>query len=61
VRDRLTILFGTFTWCEKLLAPAVGLFVAPPAIDARTASMLNINPVEAVLLLDQFAKLRPWD
>src|SRR5262245_28470651 len=53
VGDRVTIPFGTFTWSEKVLAPAQGLFVVPPTIDARTASMLNINPTTAVLLLDR--------
>src|SRR6266851_8338119 len=51
VGDRVTIPFGTFTWSEKVVAPAQGLFVVPPSIDARTASMLNINPTTAVLLL----------
>src|SRR5258706_12213979 len=59
--DRVTIPFGTFTWSEKVLAPARGLFVVPPSVDAKTASMLNINPTTAVLLLGQFAKLRPKD
>src|SRR5258706_16179554 len=54
VGDRVTIPFGTFTWSEKVLAPVEGLFVVPPAIDARTASMLNINPTTAVLLLSEF-------
>src|SRR5260370_9611773 len=54
VGDRVTIPFGTFTWADKLLAPAYGLFVVLPSIDARTASMLNINPTTAVLLLDEF-------
>jgi len=61
VGDRVTIPFGTFTWSEKVLAPAQGLFVVPPSIDARTASMLNINPTTAVLLLDEFVKLQPKD
>jgi NADPH:quinone reductase-like Zn-dependent oxidoreductase len=61
VGDRVTIPFKTFTWSEKVLAPAQGLFVVPPSVDARTASMLNINPVTAVLLLDQFAQLGPKD
>jgi NADPH:quinone reductase-like Zn-dependent oxidoreductase len=59
VGDRVTIPFGTFTWSEKVLAPADGLFVVPPSIDARTASMLNINPTTAVLLLSEFVKLKP--
>src|SRR6266852_6752188 len=61
VGDWVTIPFRTFTWAEKVLAPAHGLFVVPPSIDARTASMLNINPTTAVLLLDQFVKLKPKD
>src|SRR4029453_15593457 len=61
VGDRVTIPFGTFTWAEKVLAPAQGLFVVPPSVDAKTASMLNINPTTAVLLLDEFVKLKPKD
>src|ERR1700758_1874630 len=61
VGDRVTIPFRTFTWAEKVLAPAHGLFVVPPSIDAKTASMLNINPTTAVLLLDGFVKLKPRD
>ncbi len=61
VGDRVTIPFGTFTWSEKVLAPAEGLFVVPASIDAKTASMLNINPTTAVLLLSEFVKLKPKD
>jgi len=61
VGGRVTIPFGTFTWAQKVLAPVDGLFVVPPAIDAKTASMLNINPTTAVLLLDGFVKLKPGD
>src|ERR1700686_5023682 len=61
VGDRVTIPFGTFPWAEKVLAPAHGLFVVPPSVDAKTASMLNINPTTAVLLLDEFSKLKPKD
>src|ERR1700740_1698718 len=61
VGDRVTIPFRTFTWAEKVLAPAQGLFVVPPSVDAKTASMLNINPTTAVLLLDEFVKLKPKD
>ena len=61
VGDRVTIPFGTFTWSEKVLAPAQGLFVVPPSIDAKTASMLNINPTTAVLLLNEFVTLKQKD
>jgi len=59
--DRVTIPFKTFAWAEKVLAPAEGLFVVPKSIDAKTASMLNINPTTAVLLLDEFVKLKRKD
>src|SRR3984957_8138643 len=61
VGDRVTIPFVTFTWSEKVVAPAEGLFVVPTSIDAKTASMLNINPTTAVLLLNEFVKLKPKD
>jgi NADPH:quinone reductase-like Zn-dependent oxidoreductase len=61
IGDRVTIPFGTFTGADKVIAPAEGLFVVPPSVDAKTASMLNINPTTAVLLLDEFVKLKPKD
>jgi NADPH:quinone reductase-like Zn-dependent oxidoreductase len=61
VGDRVTIPFGVFTWSQRVLAPAQGLFVVPPSVDAKTASMLNINPTTAVLLLSEFVKLKPND
>src|ERR1700733_491354 len=61
VGDRVTIPFGTFTWAQRVVAPAQGLFVVPASIDAKTASMLNINPTTAVLLLSEFVKLKPKD
>src|SRR5258707_1268808 len=59
VGDRVTIPFGTFTWSEKVLAPAQGLFVVPPSVQAKTSSILNINPTTAFLLLNEFEKLKP--
>src|SRR4029078_12923116 len=53
VGDRVTIPFGTFTWADKVLAPAHGLFVVLPSIDARTASILNIKPSSHARLLDR--------
>src|ERR1700692_401933 len=61
VGERGRIPFRTFTWAQKVLAPADGLFVVPPSVDAKTASMLNINPTTAVLLLDEFVELKPKD
>src|ERR1700751_2254265 len=48
VGDRVTIPFHTFTWAQKVIAPTEGLFVVPSSIDAKSASMLNINPATAV-------------
>src|SRR5260221_10672330 len=59
IGDRVTIPFGAFTWAEKVAAPADGLFVVPPSIDATTASMLNINPTTAYLVFIRFEKLNP--
>src|ERR1700675_4236662 len=61
VGDRVTIPFRTLTCSEKVLAHGRGLFFVPPSVDAKTASMLNINPTTAVLLLDEFVKLKPKD
>jgi NADPH:quinone reductase-like Zn-dependent oxidoreductase len=61
VGDRVTIPFGTFTWSERVVTQAEGLFVVPPSVDGKTASMLNINPTTAVLLLTEFVKLKPKD
>lgn len=61
VGDRVTIPFKTFSWAEKVLAPARELQVVPKSIDAKTASMLNINPTTAVLLLNEFTKLKAKD
>ena len=58
VGDRVTIPFGTFSWAEKVLAPARELFAVPKSIEAKTAAMLSINPTTAVLLLNEFVKLK---
>src|SRR5258707_15745988 len=44
VGDRVTIPFGTFTWSEKVLAPAEGLFVVPPLIYNKTGPADNYPP-----------------
>src|SRR5258708_18915458 len=53
VGDRVTIPFGTFTWSEKVVAPAEGLFVVPPSIDAKAAAILHINSTTALLRLNR--------
>jgi NADPH:quinone reductase-like Zn-dependent oxidoreductase len=41
VGDHVTIPFKTFSWAEKVLAPADGLFVVPSSVDPKAASMLK--------------------
>src|SRR5207253_11240578 len=41
--DRVTIPVRTFTWAEKVLAPARGLFVVPPSVVADSVSLLYSN------------------
>ncbi len=50
----------SFSWRERLLAPAAGLFSLPDA-DPRQLAMLGINPPTAALLLDESIDLRPGD
>jgi NADPH:quinone reductase-like Zn-dependent oxidoreductase len=59
VGDRVTVPFGTFSWAQKVLAPADQVFVVPEQIGAATASMLSINPTTALLLLTEFVHLDP--
>ena len=61
VGDRVASRFEHSHGLKRSWLPARGLFVVPPSVDAKTASMLNINPTTAVLLLDQFVKLKPKD
>jgi NADPH:quinone reductase-like Zn-dependent oxidoreductase len=61
VGDRVTLPFKTFSWAEKVLTRATELQVVPKSIDAKTASMLSINPTTAVLLLNEFTHLKAKD
>lgn len=57
VGDRVTIPFGTFSWAQRLIVPAAGLFVVDPQIAAQQAALLSIAPTTAALLLDAFGVL----
>lgn len=46
-------LYG-FTWRERLVIPAEGLFALPTHIDIRQAALLRINPPTAALLLGEY-------
>src|SRR6185295_17825217 len=57
--DRVLVPLYSFSWRERLVAPAAGLFALPEA-DPRQLAMLGINPPTAALLLNE-VDLRPGD
>ena len=60
VGDRILIPLYAFSWRERLVLPAAGLFCLPDA-DPRQMAMLGINPPTASLLLDEASDLKPGD
>jgi NADPH:quinone reductase-like Zn-dependent oxidoreductase len=60
VGDRVLVPLYAFSWRERLVVPAAGLFSLPDA-DPRQLAMLGINPPTASLLLDEASDLKPGD
>ncbi|WJR75551.1 zinc-dependent alcohol dehydrogenase family protein [Bradyrhizobium sp. NP1] len=60
VGDRILIPLYAFSWRERLVVPAAGLFRLPDT-DPKQLAMLGINPPTASLLLDEASDLRPGD
>src|SRR5207244_471734 len=60
VGDRVLVPLYSFSWRERLVAPAAGLFALPEA-DPHQLAMLGINPPTAALLLNESIDLRPVD
>jgi NADPH:quinone reductase-like Zn-dependent oxidoreductase len=60
VGDRVLIPLYTFSWRERLVVSATGLFSLPEA-DPRQLAMLGINPPTASLLLDEASDLKPGE
>ena len=60
VDDRILIPLYAFSWRERLVVPAAGLFSLPDA-DPQQLAMLGINPPTASLLLDEASDLKPGD
>ena len=60
VGDQVLIPLYAFSWRERLVVPAVGLFSLPEA-DPQQLAMLGINPPTASLLLNQAPDLKPGD
>jgi NADPH:quinone reductase-like Zn-dependent oxidoreductase len=60
VGDRVLVPLYAFSWRERLVVPATGLFSLPEA-DPRQLAMLGINPPTASLLLDEAPDLKPCE
>src|SRR5262245_2090436 len=60
VGDRVLVPLYSFSWRERLLAPAAGLFPLPGG-DRRQLARLGINPPTAALLLNECIDFRPGD
>ena len=60
VGDRVLIPLYAFSWRERLVVPAAGLFSLPEA-EPQQLAMLGINPPTASLLLDEASDLKPGD
>jgi NADPH:quinone reductase-like Zn-dependent oxidoreductase len=61
VGDRVLAPLSSFTWRERMIASADGLFALPPDADPRQLSMLAINPPTAALLLSEYVSLKPGE
>jgi NADPH:quinone reductase-like Zn-dependent oxidoreductase len=61
VRDRVLAPLSSFTWRDRMVVSANGLFALPPDADPRQLAMLAINPPTAALLLSEYVDLKPGD
>jgi NADPH:quinone reductase-like Zn-dependent oxidoreductase len=61
IGDRVLAPLSSFTWRERMVVPASGLFALPPGADPQQLSMLAINPPTAALLLSEYVKLKPGE
>jgi NADPH:quinone reductase-like Zn-dependent oxidoreductase len=61
VGDRVVAPLSSFTWRERMVVPASGLFALPPGADPQQLSMLAINPPTAALLLSEYVNLKPGE
>ena len=56
--DRVLAPLSSFTWRERMVISADGLFTLPPGADPRQLAMLAINPPTAALLHTEYVKLK---
>jgi NADPH:quinone reductase-like Zn-dependent oxidoreductase len=61
VGDRVLAPLSSFTWRERMVVPAKGLFALPADADPRQLAMLAINPPTAALLLSEYVNLNPGE
>jgi len=61
VGDRVLAPLSSFTWRERMVVSADGLFALPPDGDPQQLSMLAINPPTAALLLSEYVNLKPGE
>jgi len=61
VGDRVLAPLSSFTWRERMLTSADGLFALPADADPQQLSMLAINPPTAALLLSEYVDLKPGE
>jgi NADPH:quinone reductase-like Zn-dependent oxidoreductase len=61
VGDRVLAPLSSFTWRERMIVSANGLFALHPDADPRQLAMLAINPPTAALLLSEYVNLKPGD
>src|SRR6202521_3786522 len=61
VGDRVLAPLNSFTWRERMVISAGGLFALPPDADPQQLAMLAINPPTAALLLSEYVTLKPGE
>src|SRR6266699_1915874 len=61
VGDRVLAPLSSFTWRERMVASANGLFALPLDADPQQLAMLAINPPTAALLLSEYVDLKPGE
>src|SRR5580765_7340475 len=61
VGDRVPAPLSSFTWRERMVISADGLFALPPDADPQQLAMLAINPPTAALLLSEYVNLKSGD
>ncbi len=61
VGDRVLAPLSSFTWRERMVISAKGLFALPANADPQQLSMLAINPPTAALLLSEYVDLKPGE